>query len=154
MPHPPLNCVQAGCLPPNVFAEALACLACLDIPGHDYAHLLRSTGIHTFLAELATAGGGGGAADQDSVLLGVVEATGVLCADEACAGMLASAGLVSAGLELAGQELAQLWHELGGFARIVSASTVTLHPALQHALPTVPPCPAGACCCRWMRCMH
>lgn len=89
-----LYCVQAGTLPPTVFAEALACLACLDIPGHDYAQLMCSTGIHTFLAELATAGGGC-PAGQDSVLLGVVEAVGVLCADEACAGMLASAGLVS-----------------------------------------------------------
>ena len=86
--------MQAGTLPPTVFAEALACLACLDIPGHDYAQLMCSTGIHTFLAELATAGGGC-PAGQDSMLLGVVEAVGVLCADEACAGMLASAGLVS-----------------------------------------------------------
>jgi hypothetical protein len=85
--------VQAAPLPPTVFAEALACLACLDIPGHDYARLMRSTGIHRFLADLASAGGGN-AAGQDSVLLAVVEAVGVLCADEACAGMLAASGLV------------------------------------------------------------
>jgi len=86
-------------------------LARLDVPGHDYSLLLRSTGLHSFLADLTTfctgagssGGGNGGSippgliADPDAVLLEVVEAAGVLCVDEACAGMLAAAGLVRVG---------------------------------------------------------
>ena len=99
---------QSGALPAPAFLEALGCLARLDIPSFDYAGLLRATQLPAFLAGLvaangaAGAGGGGGgggsggsAAERSSVLLAVVEAVGVLCADEACAGVLASAGLVS-----------------------------------------------------------
>lgn len=84
---------QGDSLTPAVFVEALGCVACLDIPGYDYAQLLHDTQLHSFLAELATSNSS--LADHEAVLLEIVEATGVLCANEACAGMLASAGLVS-----------------------------------------------------------
>lgn len=82
--------LQARRLPPAAFAEALGCFACLDIPGHDYSHLLRATGLHTFLAELARG-------DSSAVQPEVVEAVGLLCSDAASAEMLSSAGLVSSG---------------------------------------------------------
>lgn len=99
----PLPHVQGGGLPPSAFAEALGCLACLDLPGHDYAALLRSTRLHTFLAGLLRGGGGGSAAPEEpraalgggAVLAEAVQAAGVLCADAACAEMMAGTGLVS-----------------------------------------------------------
>ena len=90
---------QSGTLPPGAFLEVLGCLAQLDIPGYGYAQLLDSTGLHTFLAQLAAGGSAGTAeagADPAALLLEVVQATGVLCANEACASMLAGAGLVGA----------------------------------------------------------
>lgn len=79
--------LQARCQPPAAFAEALGCFACLDIPGHDYAQLLRATSLHTFLAELASG-------DSSAVQPEVVEAVGLLCSDAASAEMLVFAGLV------------------------------------------------------------
>ncbi|KAL4434411.1 hypothetical protein ABPG75_000852 [Micractinium tetrahymenae] len=91
--------LMSGTLPPAAFLEALGCLAQLDIPGYNYASLLRSTGLHDFLAQLAAAGGTGAAgacSDQAAVLLEVLQAIGVMCANETCASMLAAAGLVDA----------------------------------------------------------
>ena len=69
----------------------MGCLACLDVPGYDYALLLAGTQLHAFLASLLAAGGAGAGA---GLLLSAVGAVGLLCADEACAHMLADAGLV------------------------------------------------------------
>lgn len=89
--------LTSGALPPGAFLGGLGCLAQLDIPGYSYAVVLRSTGLHNFLAQLAAGGGASAAAggsDQAALLLEVVQAVGVLCTDEACATMLAAAGLV------------------------------------------------------------
>lgn len=93
--HNAAHCPQAGALPPAAFTEALGCFASLDIPGHDYATLLRSTSLPAFLAQLAAGAGAGGGTEEDAILLEVVHAVGVLCADAECAEMLAVAGLVS-----------------------------------------------------------
>lgn len=74
----------------DLFLEVLGCLANLDIPAFDYAALLAATGLHDVLARHAAA-----AATPDDVLLEVVMATGVLCADEAAASLLVETGLVS-----------------------------------------------------------
>lgn len=40
-------------MPAGAFSEALGCLAALDIPGHNYALMLRATRLPAFLAQLA-----------------------------------------------------------------------------------------------------
>lgn len=125
---------QAGRLPPAAFAEALGCFACLDIPGHDHAQLLRATQLHTFLAQLARG-------NSSAVLPEVVQAVGLLCSGAACAEMIASAGLVrgTAAVVWAWRR----WVNCLAYQRAqILPPAFAAHTASRPAI-SLPPCPAA-----------
>ena len=83
--------MQDGTSDPHLQAEALGCLAALDLDAQDFAPLLESTRLaehlHTLMLTPDT---------LRPLLLRAIAATGVLCSSQRAALVLVNAGLVRA----------------------------------------------------------